>query len=182
MVDDTEETSKEHLEETNPDTAGVLEPVEEGQHLIVDLMDDQEEDEPRVDERAERRRARRSLLNEVDDLVYSEKEEFPARGIEADEAEDRRLAKERTRKGKAAATLSKRSRKTPSVKEVEEPHSPLTEVPSTEEQAEPTPESDSEPGESDGEFNYERPEVLVTRDLLGRWRNQASSTTPRSLR
>ena len=78
MVDNMGETPKEPLGEANPDESGVLEPVEEGQHLIVDLMDDQEEDEPRVDERVEKQRARRSLLDEVDDLVYYEKEEFPA--------------------------------------------------------------------------------------------------------
>ena len=169
MVDDMGETPKELLEETNPDTTRVLELVEEGQDLIVDLVDDQEEDEQRVEGRAERRRARRSLLDEVDDLVYSEKEEFPARGTEADEAEDRRLTNERTRKGKAAATQSKRSRRTPSVKEVEEPLSPLTEVLFTEEQAEPTPKSKSEPGEedeSDEELNYEHPEIWLTRELL----------------
>ena len=104
-----------------------------------------------MDERAERRRARRSLLDEVDDLVYSEKEEFPARGTEAEEAEDCRLAKERARKGKAVAAQSKRSRKAPSVKEVEEPLSPVTEIPFTEEQAKPIPGSDSELGKSDEE-------------------------------
>ena len=146
------ETPKEPLGETNPDDTGVPEPVEEGQDLIVDLVDDQDEDEPRIDERAEKRRARRILLDEVDDLAYSEKEEFTARGTAVDEAEDSRLAKERTRKGKqAAATQSKRSRDTPFVKEVEEPLSPLTEVPSTEERVEHTPRSDSEPGESDGQ-------------------------------
>ena len=71
------------------------------------------------------------------------------------------------RKGQqAAATQSKRSRETPFVKEVEEPLSPLTEVPSTEDRAEPTPASDSEPGESDVEFNYELPEIWLTRELL----------------
>ena len=53
----------------------------------MDPVDDQGEDEPRVDERTERRRARRSLLDEVDDLFYSEKEKFPARGTEAEVAE-----------------------------------------------------------------------------------------------
>ncbi|XP_047950310.1 protein ENDO16-like [Salvia hispanica] len=147
MVDDVGETSGKLSEMTDPDITGVPAPVEEGQDLIVDLVDDQEEDEPKVDERAKRRMARRSLLDEVDDLVYSETEEFPARGIEAEEAEDRRLAKERARKGKAAATQSKRSRKAPS---------PVTEVPSTEEQAEPTPGPNSELGESDEEFIHER--------------------------
>ena len=86
----------------------------------MDLVDDQDEDEPMIDERAERRRARRSLLDEVDNLVYYEKEEFPARGTTVDEAEDSRLAKKRTRKSKQAAeTQSKRSRETPFVKEVE---------------------------------------------------------------
>ena len=70
---------------------------------------DQDEDEPKIDERAERRRTRRSLFDEVDDLVP-----------DAAEAEEHRLAKERARKGKAAVTSSTRSRKAPSVKEVEE--------------------------------------------------------------
>ena len=100
MVDNMEETPMEPLGEMNPDDTRVLEPVGVGQHLIVDLMDDQDEDELRIDERTERRRARRSLLDEVDDLVYFEKEEFPARGTAGDEAEDSRLAKERKRKGK----------------------------------------------------------------------------------
>ena len=42
----------------------------------------------------------------------------------------------------------------------------MTEVPSTEEQAEPTPGSNSELGESDEEFSHEHPEVWVTRELL----------------
>ena len=72
MVEKMGETAKEPLGEMNPDDTSVLEPVGEGKHLIVDLMDDQDEDELRIDERTERRRARRSLLDEVDDLVYSE--------------------------------------------------------------------------------------------------------------
>ncbi|XP_047949282.1 uncharacterized protein LOC125195127 [Salvia hispanica] len=76
MVDDVGETPGKLVEETDLYTTGVPEPVEEGLNLIVDLVDDQEEEAPRVDERAERRRARRSQLDEVEDLVYSEKEEF----------------------------------------------------------------------------------------------------------
>ena len=121
------------MEETDLHNTGVPEPVEGGPNLIVDLVDDQEESEPQVDKRAERRLARRSLLDEVDDLVYAEKEEFPARGTDAEEAEERHLVKERARKGKAAATGSTRSRKAPSVKEVEETLSPETEAPSIEE-------------------------------------------------
>ena len=166
MVDDVGKTPKKLLEETDLDTTGVPEPDEEGQDLIVDLVDDQEEDEPRVDERAERRRARRSLLDEVDDLVYSEKEEFPARGTKAEVAEYRRLARERARKGKAAATQSKRSRKAPSVEEVEETLSPVTEVPSTDKQDKPTPGSNSKLGESEEEFIQGRPEVWLTKELL----------------
>ena len=166
MVDDVGETPKKLLEEMNLDATGVSEPVEEGLDLIVDLVDDQEEGEPRVDERAERRRARRSLLDEVDDLVYSEKGEFPARGTEAEVAEYRRLAKERARKGKAAATQSKRSRKAPSVEEVEETLSPVTEVPSTDVQDKPTPGSNSELGESEEEFVQGRPEVWLNKELL----------------
>ena len=63
-----------------------------------------------MEKRTERRLARRSLLDEVDDLVDAEKEEFPARGTDADEAEERRLTKERARKGKAAATPSEERR------------------------------------------------------------------------
>ena len=79
-MDDVGETPKEFLEETNPDNTGVLEPAEEGQNLIVDLVDDQEEDEPRVDERTERRKARRSLLDEVDDLsILRKRSSLPER-------------------------------------------------------------------------------------------------------
>ena len=42
----------------------------------------------------------------------------------------------------------------------------MTEVPSTEEHAKPTPGSDSELGKSDEEFSHERPEVWLTRELL----------------
>ena len=44
MVDDVGETPEKLLEETNLDTTGVPEPVEEGLDLIVDLVDDQEEE------------------------------------------------------------------------------------------------------------------------------------------
>ena len=143
------------MEETNLDTTGVPEPVEEGLNLIVDLVDDHEEDEPQVDQRPERRRARRSLLDEVDDLVP-----------DAEEAEERRLVKERARKGKATATTSTRSRKAPSVQEVEETLFPVTEDPSAEEQDKPTHEPDSESEEAEEEFIPGRPEVWLTKELL----------------
>lgn len=128
MVDDVGKTPEKLVEESNLETTEVQGPVEEGLNLIVDLVDDQEDEKPRVDGRAERRRARRSLLDEVDDLVHTKKEEFPARGTEAEEVEGRCLAKERARKGKAAVTQSKRSRKALSVEEVEETLSLVTEV------------------------------------------------------
>ena len=103
------ETPEKMLEETDLLATGVLEAAKGGLNLIVDLVDDQEEDEPKIDERAERRRTRRSLLDEVDELVPEDAE-----------TEEHRLAKERARKGKAVATSSTRSRKAPSVKEVEE--------------------------------------------------------------
>ena len=123
-------TPEKLLEEADLLATGVPEP-EGGLKLIVDLVGDQDEDEPKIDERAKRRRTRRSLLDEVDDLVP-----------DAAEAEEHRLAKERARKGKAAATSSTRSRKAPSVKEVEETLSPMTEDPSVEEQDEPDYESE----------------------------------------
>ena len=70
------------------------------------------------------------------------------------------------RKGKTAATSSTRSRKAPSVKEVEETLSPITEDPSVEEQDEPIPEPIYDSEEAEEEPIPGRLEVWLTKELL----------------
>lgn len=120
--------------------------------------------------------ARRSLLNEVEDLAqprrleflasgaeFEQEEKAPRSGDELEEAEERRLATERKRKGKHAAIIPpKRSRKTSSVEYVEAPLLAPTKVPYAKEAVAPIPDSETEDDEEEEELNYERTEVWVT--------------------
>ena len=54
--------------EETPVNTEVQEPAEGGLKEVVDLINDPEEKDPPVDQREARRRARRSFLDEVDDL------------------------------------------------------------------------------------------------------------------
>lgn len=89
-------------------------------------MDDAEGEDLSVDQRETRRRARRSLRDEVDALAQPTEGEqaVEASGSngEVDEAEECCLAKERKRKWKHVATLQpKRSKRISTVRDVEMP-------------------------------------------------------------
>ncbi|XP_042019167.1 uncharacterized protein LOC121767017 [Salvia splendens] len=130
-----------------------------------------------------RRMARRSLVDEADEPTHPRRLEFrapgagvemenetPGSGNELKDAEERRLAAERKRKGKHAATIPpKRSRKAPSVERVEEPLTAATKVPYAKEFKGPSPDSEpkeEEDEEQEEELNYERAEVWITKKLL----------------
>ncbi|XP_042027291.1 eukaryotic translation initiation factor 3 subunit A-like [Salvia splendens] len=151
--------------EEAPVHAEVQEPEEGDLKGVVDLVDDPEDEDSSVDQREARRRARRCLRDEIDDLAQPTEKEFLAPGAEGkqeeetpgsdgeeDEKEERRLAAERKCKGKHAATPQpKKSKKIASVKNDEAPLPAPAKVPYANEQVGPSPASESEDEEEESE-------------------------------
>ncbi|XP_042027244.1 nucleolar and coiled-body phosphoprotein 1-like [Salvia splendens] len=154
-----------------------------GLQLMVDLVEISEATNSPVDKREARLRARRSLRDEIEDLTLPTEEKCLAPGTEGgqgekipgsskkeDEAEERRLAEERKRKGKHAATSRiKKSKQNTAGKSAEAPLPAPTKVPFAKERVGPTPSSESEEeemDEQDEELNFEPAEVWLTKGLL----------------
>ena len=155
-------------------------PKDDGPLEIVDL-DDAPEDSP-VKCKELRRKTRRSLLDEVDDVNQTQEPRFFAqegRGAQEEaihgseenieEAEGSRLALERKRKGKHVATpRPRKSKRVASIREEESPLPVPIKVPYIKGQAvfgsgSPAVEYKSEEEEVP---NYERTEIWVTKKLL----------------
>ncbi|XP_042041261.1 nucleolar and coiled-body phosphoprotein 1-like [Salvia splendens] len=180
-----------------PVTDAISVPEESGLNLVVDLVENQEDADSPVDKREARRRARRSLRDEIDVLTLPTEEECLAPGTEGEqveeapgssgevnEVEERRLAEERKRKGKHAATSqTKKPRKTVVGKSIETPLPAPTKVPFAKEQVGPTPATESEEEEmeeQEEELNFEPAEVWLTKGLLeamGKFEDPKRTTT-----
>ncbi|XP_042019196.1 uncharacterized protein LOC121767059 [Salvia splendens] len=177
------ETPSEVAEGETPMNIEVQEPDGGGLTEIVDLVNVPEDEDTPIKNREARRMARRSLVDEADEPTHPRRLEFRAPGVvvemedetpgsgnELKDAEERRLAAERKRKGKHAATIPpKRSRKAPSVERVKEPLTAATKVPYAKEFKGPSPDSEpkeEEDEEQEEELNYKRAEVWITKKLL----------------
>ncbi|XP_042027167.1 uncharacterized protein LOC121774342 [Salvia splendens] len=153
----------------------VSEPKESGPNLVIDLDDNPMSADSPVDKRAARRRAQRNLSDEIEDLTLPTTEgeleaEAPRSGGEQDVAEEHRLAAERKRKGKHAATSwVKKSKQTREGKALEAQLLAPTKVPFAKELAGPPSSSDPEEEdieEPEEELNFEPAEVWITNGLL----------------
>ncbi|XP_041989925.1 eukaryotic translation initiation factor 5B-like [Salvia splendens] len=157
----------------------VQEPVDVGLELIVDLTDVPEGTDSPINAREARRQARRSLLDEIDETVQQTEEEMlgpeatapeqaesprPSRG-ESD-AEERRHAAEKKRKGKQIAPSKTKKAKG---KSTESPLPLPTKVPYAAEPEDSAGSSESEE-EQEEELNFEPTEIWITSKLLDEMR------------
>ncbi|XP_042032287.1 retinitis pigmentosa 1-like 1 protein [Salvia splendens] len=158
-----------------PFTENILEPVEDGANLIVDLTNVPEETVSPVNTREARRQARRSLLDEIDDSVQqteqgalgpetatAEQDNSPRPSDGESDKEARRQAVERKRKGKQTApSLTKKLKG----KSVEASLPPPAKVPYAAKSDSPTRPSESEE-EPEEELNFKPTEIWLTKELL----------------
>ncbi|XP_042003822.1 uncharacterized protein LOC121752797 [Salvia splendens] len=161
-------------------TTEASEPKKSGLEVVIELDDQPVGADLPMDKREARRRARRNLKDEIEDLTLSTKEEVQDLGTEGElekdtprsggeeeeDEEERRLTAKRKMKGKKAApSLVKKTRKPSGGKSIEVSLPPPVKVPYAREPVSPARSSESEE-EPEEELNFEPAEVWITKGLL----------------